>query len=178
MIKSVKITSLSEAEDMPFKANLEQNLWISAIDPEDEQIVKKLNTRFSVRNIKHFYQLFRDWSDEDQEPYIKQKLETEGPQERHVNNIISFLEPFVISANEYNLGVNCFVGISRSTAIGIIAWVMQGKTAQEALSEILKVRREAWPNLRILQMASIRLGVDLFTPVQEWKKENGSNIIT
>jgi predicted protein tyrosine phosphatase len=169
MIKSVIITSLSEAKDMPFKAELQQNLWISAIDPEDEQIVKKMKMRFGKIGVKYFYQLFRDFSDQDDSAYIQERLEAEGPSERHVNNIISFLEPFVASDKEYNLGVNCFAGISRSTAIGIIAWVMQGKSPQQALNDILDVRIFAWPNLRILRFASKRLDVDIYTVVKTWQ---------
>lgn len=78
----------------------------------------------------------------------------------------------------FNLGVNCFAGVSRSTAIGIIAWVLQGKTPQEALDEIIKVRYQAWPNLRMLRFASERLGQDLVTPVKEWKQITSSGIYT
>jgi predicted protein tyrosine phosphatase len=172
MIESIIITSFAEARHKPFKEDLKQDIWITAIDPEDEVKVKKMKNRFALSKVKHFYQFFRDWSDEDQEPYIKQRLETEGPQEQHINNIISFLEPFVNDDKVHHLGVNCMAGISRSTAIGIIAWVMQGKTPQEALSEILKVRRQAWPNLRMLRLASARVGKDLFNPVLTWKQLN------
>jgi predicted protein tyrosine phosphatase len=169
MIKSIKITTLSEAKDMPFKSGVEQNLWISAVDPEDEQAVKKMKMRFGKVGMKHFYQIFRDWSDDDASPYIQKNIEEQGPGERHVNSIISFLEPFVATPHEYNLGVNCFAGISRSTAIGIIAWVMQGKTPEQALNDILDVRSFAWPNLRILRFASQRLGVDIYKVVKTWQ---------
>jgi len=169
MIKSVIITSLSEAKDMPFKSDLQQNLWISAIDPEDEQVVKKMKMRFGKIGVKYFYQIFRDWSEEDASPHIQKNIEEQGPGERHVNSIISFLEPFVATPHEYDLGVNCYAGISRSTAIGIIAWVMQGKTPEQALNDILDVRSFAWPNLRILRFASQRLGVDIYKVVKAWK---------
>jgi hypothetical protein len=68
--------------------------------------------------------------------------------------------------------------VSRSTAIGIIAWVMQGKTPQEALDEIIKVRHQAWPNLRILRFASERLRMELAQPVKEWKICNNNGIYT
>jgi predicted protein tyrosine phosphatase len=84
----------------------------------------------------------------------------------------------VESDKVYNLGVNCFAGVSRSTAIGIIAWVMQGKSPQEALDEIIKVRYQAWPNLRILRFASDRLGIDLVQPVKEWKNSSNNGIYT
>lgn len=178
MIKSVVITTLSEAKDMPFKPDLQQNLWISAVDPEDEQVVKKLQLRFGKVGMKHFYQIFRDWSDEHKTSYRLKNIEEQGPGERHVNSIISFLEPFVATPHEYNLGVNCYAGISRSTAIGIIAWVMQGKTPEQALNDILDVRSFAWPNLRILRFASKRLGVDIYTVVKTWQDAQNTELIT
>jgi hypothetical protein len=53
---------------------------------------------------------------------------------------------------------------------------MQGKSPQEALDEIIKVRYQAWPNLRILRFASQRLGKDLVQPVKTWKTQEGSYI--
>lgn len=178
MIESIIITSLAEAKHKPFKQDLKQDLWITAIDPEEETKIKQMKGRFIQKRVKHFYQFFRDWSDEDHEPYIKQRIEQEGPQEQHINNIISFLEPFILDNQPHHLGVNCMAGISRSTAIGIIAWVMQGKSPQQALLEILKVRKETWPNLRILKLASARLGKDLFNPILEWKMQNKGVLFT
>ena len=171
MISSVIITNLSEAKHMPYKKDLQQNAWITTTDPEDETSIKKLNQRFRAVGVKHFSQYFRDYSDEDTEAYIQSTLDTDGPQERHVNNIISFLEPLVASDTHYHLGVNCYAGISRSTAIGIIAWVMQGKSVEDALQSILEVRPIAWPNLRMLRFASSRLGKNIMTYVSDWKVE-------
>jgi predicted protein tyrosine phosphatase len=171
MIASVKIMEMSKALHVPYKEPIEQTVWITTIDPEDKTRADKLHNKFSRRGVKHFSQFFRDWSDEDEEQYIKDRLEFEGPREQHINNIISFLDPFVASSAPHHLGVNCFAGMSRSTAIGIIAWVMQGKAPKEALRSILDVRPVAWPNLRMLKFASNRLGVDIFTPVKEWKDE-------
>ena len=143
MIESVTIMPLHEAVDIPFKKTKEYNLWISANDPEETIKVTKLKGRFHKLGIPHFTQFFRDWSDEDSEVFIKNRLDKEGPQVQHVNNIISFLEPCVKEEKKYRLGVNCFAGISRSTAIGVIAWVMQGLRPMEALVKILEVRPEA-----------------------------------
>jgi hypothetical protein len=138
-------------------------------DPEDEHKVKKLSRHFKSRGVSHFHQFFRDWSDEDPEAFIQQNLDEQGPREQHINNIISFLATFVDSPAPYDLGVNCLAGVSRSTAVGIIAWVMSGKSPEQALQTILDIRPEAWPNLRMLRFASTRLGVDIFSPVQQWK---------
>lgn len=176
MLNSVIITALNKALDIPYKENLEQNVWITTVDPEDRDKVLKLKNRLFRKGIAHFSQYFRDWSDEDDEPFIQQNLNEQGPQEQHVNNIVSFLATFVDSPAVYNLGVNCFAGISRSTAVGIIAWVMQGKTPEEALKSILDVRPQAQPNLRMLKFATARLGVDIYTPVKEWKTETKRQI--
>ena len=171
MINSIIITDLSTAVSASFKEGKE-NAWISAVDEADQKKIRMMKRNFSKRNIPHFAQYFFDWSDEDDDVYIQKHIEELGPREQHVNNIISFLHSIVESDKVYNLGVNCFAGVSRSTAIGIIAWVMQGKTPTEALNEIIKVRPQAWPNLRILKFASNRLGVDLVEPVKNWKNFN------
>jgi hypothetical protein len=170
MIESITILPLNEAVHIPFKQPVEYDLWISANDPEDTIKVTKLKGRFHKLGIPHFTQFFRDWSDEDPEVFIRNRIDKEGPQVQHINNIISFLELYVKADKKYRLGINCFAGISRSTAIGIIAWVMQGMRPMEALIKILEVRVEAWPNLRMLKAASARLGVDIFTPISEWKQ--------
>ena len=175
MINSVIITDLSDAVSASFKEG-KQNVWISTVDEEDENKIRMMKGNFAKRSIPHFAQYFFDWSDEDNESYIQKNIEEQGPQEQHVNNIISFLQPIVGSDKVYNLGVNCFAGVSRSTAIGIIAWVVQGKLPIEALEEILKVRYQAWPNLRMLRFASQRLNQDLVTPVKQWKEHQGGSL--
>jgi len=177
MINSVEIFSLSDAVSCSFKET-KHNVWISVVDEADKNKIRMMKKNFAVKNAPHFAQYFYDWSDEDKEQYIQKYIEEQGPQLAHINNIISFLEPIVNSPKVYNLGVNCFAGISRSTAIGIIAWVMQGKTPNEALEEILKVRPYAWPNLRILRFASERLQKDLLTPIKQWKEKQGQQLFT
>jgi predicted protein tyrosine phosphatase len=175
MINSVTITDLSDAVSASFK-EVEQNAWISTVDEEDRNKIRMMKSNFAKRGTLHFAQYFYDWSDEDNEPYIQKNIEEKGPREQHVNNIISFIEPMVDSSIIYNLGINCFAGVSRSTAVGIIAWVMQGKSPQEALDEIIKIRYQAWPNLRILRFASDILGKDLVQPIKTWKVQEGSYI--
>jgi predicted protein tyrosine phosphatase len=177
MIDSIIITDLSTAVSDSFK-DIKENVWISAVDEADQKKIRMMKRNFFKRHVPHFVQYFYDWSDEDDDVYIQRHLEELGPREQHVNNIISFLQTIVESNKVYNLGVNCYAGVSRSTAIGIIAWVIQGKSPKEALEEILKVRPMAWPNLRILRFASERLKIDLITPVKEWKQLNNDGIYT
>lgn len=175
MINSIIITDLSDAVSFSFKENKE-NVWISVVDEEDRNKIRTIKKNFNIKRIPHFAQYFYDWSDEDNDVYIQKHIEELGPREQHVNNIISFLQSIAESDKVYHLGVNCFAGVSRSTAIGIIAWVMQGKSPQEALEEIIKVRPMAWPNLRILRFASEQLGQDLVTPVKSWKEPQVGHI--
>jgi len=177
MIDSIIITDLSSAVSNSFKV-IEQNAWISTVDEADEKKIRMMRKNFCKKMIPYFAQYFYDWSDEDDDAYIQKNIEEQGPREQHVNNIISFLQTILESNKVYHLGVNCYAGVSRSTAIGIIAWVMQGKSPKEALEEILKVRPMAWPNLRILRFASERLKIDLITPVKEWKQLNNDGIYT
>jgi predicted protein tyrosine phosphatase len=179
MINKIKITNLSDAESYSFnKNNKDYNVWISVVGDEDRKKINRMRKNFIEKNVKFFYQFFADWSDDDgiQWNHLKQ----EAPQLQHIQNIISFLKPFAEDDKPHSLGVNCFAGISRSTAIGITALVMAGRTPEQALSEILKDRAIAWPNLRILGFASDILNIDIHGHVSDWKKGvlNDDTIIT
>ena len=171
MINKIKITNLGEAESYSFnKNNTEYDVWISVVGEEDRKQINRMRKNFAEKNVKYFHQFFADWSDEDGIQW--KHLEDQAPQKRHVQNIITFLKPFTENDKPHHLGVNCFAGISRSTAVGIIALVMSGRTIEEALKEILKIRNIAWPNIRILGFASEILSKDLKTPVASWKKSS------
>jgi len=171
MINRIKITNLADAESYSFnKNNTEYDVWISVNGEEDRKQINRMRKNFNEKNVKHFHQFFADWSDDDGIEWGH--LKHEAPELRHIQNIITFLKPFVKDEKPHSLGVNCYAGISRSTAVGIIALVMSGRTVDEALKEILKVRNVAWPNLRILGFASEILGVDIKTYVQNWKKQS------
>lgn len=168
MIDKIKITNLAEAESYSFNPNNnDYDVWISVIGKEDRKKANRMGKNFAEKNVKFFHQFFADWSDEDGLQW--KHLEHEAPQKRHVQNIITFLKPFAEDDKPHSLGVNCYAGISRSTAVGIIALVMSGRTIEQALKEILKVRNIAWPNIRILGFASEILEKDIKTHVAKWK---------
>jgi predicted protein tyrosine phosphatase len=175
MINSVKITDLGNAVSISFKEDKE-NAWVSIVDEEDKNKIRIMKNNYAKKGVPHFAQYFYDWSDEDNDVYIQKYIEEKGPRLQHVNNIIAFLQPLVSSKKIYHLGVNCFAGVSRSTAVGIIAWVMQGKTPEQALQEIVQVRPQAWPNLRMLNFASTTLGINLVQPIKDWKANSFSSI--
>lgn len=169
MINKIKITNLADAESYSFnKNNREYDVWVSVVSEEDRKQINRMRKNFQEKNVKFFHQFFADWSDEDGIQWGH--LKHEAPQLQHIQNVITFLKPFAEDDKPHNLGVNCFAGISRSTAIGITALVMSGRTIEEALTELLKVRVEAWPNLRILGFASDILGIDVHSHVVDWKK--------
>jgi hypothetical protein len=182
MINKITIHELSEAIRISYKeGNLGYNAWISAVDDDDRHKTIRLKKNFLGRNrgFKYFSQTFYDWSDEDNESFIVQNLDTMGPRKSQIQNIITFIkENLVESPVAYNIGVNCFAGISRSTAIGIITWVLSGDSPEIALKKILEVRPFAHPNLRILRFASEILGVDIKTPVKNWREDTKNLIYT
>ena len=170
MINKVKITNLADAESYSFNKNkTDYDVWISVVGEEDRKQISRMRKNFQEKNVKFFHQFFADWSNEDGIAW--KHLEQEAPQLQNIQNIITFLKPFAEDDKPHNLGVNCFAGISRSTAVGIIALVMAGRTKEEALTEIVKDRPEAWPNLRILGFASDILNIDIHGHVSDWKKK-------
>ena len=170
MINSIKITDLSTAERYSFsRENLSHDVWISTVDRAENKKNSRMRRNFKEKGVKFFSQYFADWSEEDGIAW--KHLEHDAPQLRHVQSIITFLDPLVSDDKPHNLGVNCFAGISRSTAIGVTALVMAGRTVEQALNEILRVRLEAWPNLRILRLASEILGKPLHPHVAAWKQD-------
>lgn len=169
MINKIKITNLAEAESYSFNKNdTNWDVWVSVVGVEDKRKIARMRNNFQEKGVKFFAQFFTDWSDEDGIQWGH--LMSQAPQKQNIQSIITFLKPFAEDDKPHKLGVNCFAGISRSTAIGITALVMAGRTPEQALTEILKTRPEAWPNLRILGFASEILGVDIKTPVANWKK--------
>jgi hypothetical protein len=179
MINKVNIFDLSTATKYSYKENYHGfNAWISAVDEEDRFRISRIRKNFlKNKNFKFFVQYFYDWSDEDLDAYISKNIEQMGPQKYHIQNIISFVRDNLINSNTvYNLGINCYAGISRSTAIGITTLVLNGKTPSEALLEILKVRPQAWPNLRILKFASEILNIDIYEDVKNWKAKNKNTL--
>lgn len=170
MINKIKITNLADAESYSFNKNdREFDIWISVIGEEDRKKINRMRKNFKEKNVKFFHQFFADWSDEDGIQW--EHLKEEAPKLQHIQNIISFLKPYADDNIPHVLGVNCYAGISRSTAVGIIALVMSGRTVEDALKEILSVRSVAWPNLRILAFASDILNIDIHGYVSDWRKK-------
>src|SRR5579863_822462 len=82
------------------------------------------------------------------------------PQRAHVAQLLAFgrrlsAEPRV----DTYLLVHCHAGVSRSTAsmVLILAQALPGTPADRIFEEVLRVRPQAWPNLRILELGEAEL---------------------
>lgn len=179
MINSIKITDLHDAENIArgLKEN-NCNAWICTIDKNDFTRGEKIKYLFNKRNIPCHLDFFYDFNDNDVEYITNPELNEDIPRKENVQKIINFLDPLVDSEEQYNLGINCFAGVSRSTAIGIISWVLQGYSPKEALDKILEVRWMAYPNTRLLRFASEICGIDMVSDVHGWIEDSKSKIHT
>lgn len=174
MINEIKITNLSDAESYSYNPNTKYDVWITAVDKQDGKKTSRMKRNFALKNTAYYAQHFYDWSDEDGIQW--KNLEFDAPQKNHIENFIAFLRPFINDNKVHNLGINCFAGISRSSALALIALVMSGKTINEALDYVLSIRPEAWPNIRMLKFASEILNKDLKTHVVQWKQKASQQI--
>lgn len=181
MINQILVTNLEEAEKIARgKTQTSCNAWISTVDPEDFDIIKQMEKGFEFQKTLYYYDFFYDISDEDlKEPNNPKKWIKNIPQEKHLIPIIRFIKTLVNSEKNYQLGINCYAGISRSSALAIIALVLSGKTPYMALEYVLSIRPFAWPNLRILKIASKLLGhPELHKCVKDWKTNQEGKLYT
>lgn len=178
MINEIIITDLSKAESYSFNSDKKYDVWITAVDDVERKKIDRMRRNFFSKGINFYSQFFADWSDEDGIQW--ESLKPKAPTIKHIENYITFLKPVVQDDKVHNVGINCFAGISRSSALAIITLVLSGKTIDNALDYVLAIRPEAWPNLRMLDLASQILGKDIKTHVQKWKSEvlGEGNIIT
>lgn len=79
------------------------------------------------------------------------------PQQAHVDQVLEFGADLAADAH---LLVHCHMGISRSTASTalLVAQAAPEMAAEDIFGELLKIRPQIWPNLRIVEMGDERLG--------------------
>jgi predicted protein tyrosine phosphatase len=86
---------------------------------------------------------------------------TVPPQPEHVAQLLTFGRDMLTEPTPgAHLLVHCHAGVSRSTA-SIILMVAQARPAEAALpiaQEILRIRPQAWPNLRLIEFGDLALG--------------------
>jgi predicted protein tyrosine phosphatase len=166
MINSVKVYDISQAKEI-LSGNKSSNFnaWVSALDPQDYIEMEAFRKRNLSRKIPHLAMYFMDISIDDS---MLNKHKKFAPSKDDVKKIYDFLFKLHSEEEYYNIGINCFAGISRSTAIAVMALAVKGETPAEALDSVLRVRRIAYPNLRILKLASEYIGKDFYEHVREW----------
>ncbi len=84
-----------------------------------------------------------------------------SPLEEHVAEVLAFGRTLLEEpAPGAHLLVHCHAGISRSTAsmILIVAQARPEVPAAASAQEIFRIRPQAWPNLRIIEMGDAMLG--------------------
>jgi len=178
MLSKIFITDLAETR----KISEDQkptfcNAWISIVDPEDENDIKQIEKNFKKQNILYYYDFFYDISDEGINAYIPKKWLKRMPEKKHLIPLISFIQKLITDEKDYYLGINCYAGISRSSAIAVTALFLAGKFPQKALDYVLSARPIAWPNSRILRLISeILKKPELYETFKKWKESQKEKI--
>ncbi len=86
---------------------------------------------------------------------------TEPPRPEHVAALLAFGRDLQAEPPPgAHLLVHCHAGVSRSTASMalILAQALPERPAPEIIQELLRIRPQAWPNLRILDIGDAMLG--------------------
>lgn len=84
-----------------------------------------------------------------------------APMDRHLERVLAFGQRLVAEAGpDHHLLVHCHMGISRSTAAMtlILTQARPDRPAVEALAEVVRIRPQAWPNMRMLEIGGDILG--------------------
>ena len=84
-----------------------------------------------------------------------------APQQEHVADLLAFGRGLLgVPHDDAHLLVHCHAGISRSTASMalVLAQALPDVPADRIFGEVLRIRPQAWPNLRILEIGEAMLG--------------------
>jgi predicted protein tyrosine phosphatase len=88
---------------------------------------------------------------------------TVPPNEEHVIRLLAFGRSLAAERpGDVRLLVHCHAGVSRSTAAMalILAQALPQVPALQVLGEVIRIRPQAWPNLRIMEIADALLARD------------------
>ncbi len=83
-----------------------------------------------------------------------------APQQEHVAHLLTFACGLLKEPRaDVHLLVHCHAGVSRSTASMalILALTLPDLAANRIFEEVLRIRPQAWPNLRILELGDTQL---------------------
>ena len=84
------------------------------------------------------------------------------PTEADVRNLLAFGRDLDAEMQGAHLLVHCHAGVSRSSASMalLLAQAAPERSGEEIFAEILRIRPQIWPNLRIVEMGDAMLGRD------------------
>ncbi len=82
------------------------------------------------------------------------------PENSDVDLILAFGRDLMASKEPAHLIVHCHMGVSRSSAsmLLLIAQARPDLSAEAVLAEVVRIRAQAWPNLRIVKFGDELLG--------------------
>lgn len=78
----------------------------------------------------------------------------------HIDQLLGFGRAAMASGSAAHLLIHCHAGVSRSTAAAVLCLVQArpSRPAYEAFGEITRLRPNAWPNLRMIELGDDALG--------------------
>lgn len=79
------------------------------------------------------------------------------PQSKHISDLIDFLHSW---NPDTSLLIHCMAGISRSTAVALIAHTVKTDDPSQSAIALRKAAPYAWPNRRIVSLADSILGLN------------------
>lgn len=136
-------------EELPRHADAGVTHLISILDPDREPL-----TAFDQYGPHHRVDLRFD-------DVVELLPERVAPDSAHLERVLEFGRDLTqVAGPDHHLLVHCHMGISRSTAVMtlILAQARPDRHAGEALAEVVRIRPQAWPNLRMLEIGGDMLG--------------------
>lgn len=142
-------TTVCGIQELPDHALAGVTHLVSILDPDREPL-----TAFDDYGPHHRIDLRFD-------DIVIELPERMAPLDRHLERVLAFGQRLSAEARaEDHLLVHCHMGISRSTAAMalILTQARPDRPAVEALAEVVRIRPQAWPNLRMLEIGGDILG--------------------
>lgn len=142
-------TTVCGIQELPGHALAGVTHLVSILDPDREPL-----TAFDDYGPHHRIDLRFD-------DIVIELPERMAPLDRHLERVLAFGQRLTAEAGaDHHLLVHCHMGISRSTAAMalILTQARPDRPAVEALAEVVRIRPQAWPNLRMLEIGGDILG--------------------
>lgn len=174
MIYNIKITDMHEASliaDGSGRVDHNYTAWVTLLGRSDQYVCERIKKDFHKKGVIHFHRYFEDIADGP-------LADSHGPSKEDVEYIIDFFETLKVSSKDHFIGINCYAGVSRSTAAGIIGYMVQGYAPEIAIEKIFNVRRMAQPNQRMLEFYDDIKGTNSQEIISDWNKATKGKLLT